>query len=144
MPHAQRLAALRKIDAGRTANPVATWLTGRTRSTSRELAARLSEQPGVPLFPFVIWSFDQMSVHVRFLLDAECSPGLLPRMLQPFAKRDLVPDRMWSHRSGDLMHVEIAVEAMPDDEIHLVEGNLRQIIGGHQVLQVRPEARRAA
>jgi hypothetical protein len=85
-----------------------------------------------------------MSVHVRFVLDAECSPGLLPRMLQPFAKRDLVPDRMWSHRSGEMMHVEITMEAMPDEEIRLVEGNLRQIVGVHQVLQVRPEAQRAA
>jgi hypothetical protein len=85
-----------------------------------------------------------MSVHVRFLLAAECSPGLLPRVLQPFAKRDLTPDRMWSHRSGDLMHVEIAVEAMPEEDIHLVEGNLRQIVGVRQVIQVRPEARRAA
>ena len=83
-----------------------------------------------------------MPANVRFLLDAECSPGLLPRMLQPFARRDLVPDRMWSHRSGDMMHVEIAVEAMPDDEIHLVEGNLRQIVGVRQVIQVRSEARR--
>jgi acetolactate synthase small subunit len=85
-----------------------------------------------------------MPSHVRFLLDVECSPGLLPRVLQPFAKRDLIPDRMWSHRSGDMMHVEIAVEAMPDEEIHLVEGNLRQIVGVHQVIQVRPEVRRAA
>ena len=85
-----------------------------------------------------------MFSHVRYLLDAECSPGLLPRVLQPFAKRDLIPDRMWSHRSGDMMHVEIAVEAMPDAEIHLVEGNLRQIVGVRQVIQVRPEAHRAA
>ena len=85
-----------------------------------------------------------MPSNVRFLLDAECSPGLLPRVLQPFAKRDLVPDRMWSHRSGVTIHVEIAVEAMPDEEIHLVEGNLRQIVGVHQVIQVRAEARRAA
>ena len=85
-----------------------------------------------------------MSVHVRFLLDAECSPGLLPRLLQPFAKRDLTPDRMWSHRTGDMMHVEIAVEAMPDEDIHLVEGNLRQIVGVHQVIQVRPELRSVA
>jgi acetolactate synthase small subunit len=92
----------------------------------------------------VTWSFDNMPSHVRFLLDVECSPGLLPRVLQPFAKRDLIPDRMWSHRSGDMMHVEIAVEAMPDEEIHLVEGNLRQIVGVHQVIQVRPEVRRAA
>jgi hypothetical protein len=85
-----------------------------------------------------------MPSHVRFLLDAECSPGLLPRVLQPFARRDLLPDRMWSHRSGDMMHIEIAVEAMPDDEIHLVEGNLRQIVGVRQVIQVRPELRRSA
>jgi hypothetical protein len=85
-----------------------------------------------------------MPAHVRFLLDAECSPGLLPRMLQPFAKRDLVPDRMWSHRAGDMMHVEIAVEAMPEAEIHLVEGNLRQIVGVRQVIHVRAEPRRAA
>lgn len=85
-----------------------------------------------------------MSVHVRFLLDAECSPGLLPRLLQPFAKRDLTPDRMWSHRTGDMMHVEIAVEAMPDQDVHLVEGNLRQVVGVQQVIQVRPELRRAA
>jgi hypothetical protein len=85
-----------------------------------------------------------MFAHVRFLLDAECSPGLLPRMLQPFAKRDLVPDRMWSHRAGDMMHVEIAVEAMPEDEVHLVEGNLRQIVGVRQVIQVRAEPSRAA
>jgi hypothetical protein len=64
--------------------------------------------------------------------------------MQPFARRDLVPDRMWSHRSGEIMHVEIAVEAMPEEEIHLVEGNLRQIVGVRQVVQVRPEIRRAA
>ena len=85
-----------------------------------------------------------MPANVRFLLDAECSPGLLPRLLQPFARRDLTPDRMWSHRSGDTLHVEIALEAMPDDEVHLVEGNLRQVVGVRQVIQVRPEARRAA
>ncbi len=83
-----------------------------------------------------------MSAHVRFLLDAECSPGLLPRMLQPFAKRDLIPDRMWSHRAGDMMHVEIAVEAMPDADIHLIEGNLRQIVGVRQVLRVHAEPQR--
>jgi len=70
---------------------------------------------------------------VRFLLDADSSPGLLSRLLQPYAKRDLTPDRMWSHRSGETMHVEIAMEAMPSDVVHLVEGNLRQVIGVRSV-----------
>ncbi len=85
-----------------------------------------------------------MSVNVRFLLDADASPGLLPRLLQPFARRDLIPDRMWSHRAGDTMHVEIALEAMPEEDVHLVEGNLRQVVGVRQVTRIRSEARRAA
>ena len=73
---------------------------------------------------------------VRFLLDADSSPGLLSRLLQPYAKRDLVPDRMWSHRSGDVVHIEIAMEAMPSEVVHLVEGNLRQVVGVRSVTRV--------
>ena len=91
--------------------------------------------PSVPLWP---------TVAVRFMLDADPSPGLLSRLLQPFAKRDLVPDRMWSHRAGEVMHIEIAMEAMPVEAVHLVEGNLRQVVGVRSIIQVRPEAVRQA
>ena len=80
----------------------------------------------------------QGGVAVRFLLDAEASPGLLPRLLQPFARRDLTPDRMWSHRNGGTVHIEIAVNAMPAGMVHLVEGNLRQVVGVHRVSQAPP------
>ena len=84
-------------------------------------------------------------VFVRFLLDADASPGLLSRLLQPYAKRDLVPDRMWSHRAGDTVHVEIAMEAMPAEVVHLVEGNLSQVIGVRNVSRVtRPCLRQVA
>lgn len=78
-------------------------------------------------------------VAVRFMLDAESSPGLLPRLLQPFARRDLIPDRMWAHRSGGVIHVEIALEAMSSELVHLVEGNLRQVVGVQRVFQVRAD-----
>ena len=84
------------------------------------------------------------SVAVRFMLDADAEPGLLPRLLQPFAKRHLIPDRMWSHRAGAILHVEIAVEAVADDVVPLIEGNLRQVVGVRSVAQVRPEAVRQA
>lgn len=77
-------------------------------------------------------------VAVRFMLDAEASPGLLPRLLQPFARRDLAPDRMWSHRSGAVMHVEIALEVMPEEMVPLVEGNLWQVVGVQVVSLLRP------
>ena len=83
-------------------------------------------------------------VGVRFMLDADAVPGLLSRVLQPFAKRDLIPDRMWSHRSGEVMHVEVAMAAMPRDVVQLVEGNLRQIVGVHRVAQVYAEVSRQA
>lgn len=82
---------------------------------------------------------------VRFLLDADACPGLLPRLLHPYAKRDLVPDRMWSHRAGEVMHVEIAMEAMPVEYVHVVEGNLRQVVGVRNVSRLtRPCLRQVA
>ena len=52
---------------------------------------------------------------------------------------------MWSHRAGDTMHVEIALAEMPSDVVHLVDGNLRQVVGVRSVSQVVPElVRRAA
>ena len=82
------------------------------------------------------------SVAVRFMLDADPEPGLLPRLLQPFAKRDLTPDRMWSHRVDGTMHVEIALESIPSDVVHVVEGNLRSIVGVRTVTRVRSGALR--
>jgi len=88
--------------------------------------------------------FAEQSQSVRFMLDADVEPGLLSRLLQPFAKRDLVPDRMWSHRLHDTMHVEIAMTAMPSDVVHLVEGNLRQVVGVRSVSRLSQEALRQA
>ena len=83
----------------------------------------------------------RQSTAVRFMVDAHASPCLLPRLLQPFARRDVMPDRMWSYRSADQVHVEIAVHALPNEIIHLVEGNLRQVVGVRSVTQDRPAAR---
>lgn len=76
----------------------------------------------------------QLSNRVRFLLSADPSPGLLPRLLAPFARRDLVPDRVNARCSGPTMLVEIAMETMPDGMLPLVEGNLRQVVGVRGVI----------
>jgi hypothetical protein len=71
------------------------------------------------------------AVSYEMLADAE--PGLLPRALAPFARRNLIPDRVQASRDGELVRLEIAVDAMPLKMLHLVEGNLRQIVGVQDV-----------
>ena len=73
-------------------------------------------------------------VTVRFSVLAESSPGLLPRLLQPLAKRDLTADAMTARREGDDMQVELVLDAMPEEMVHLVAGNLGQVLG---VMEVR-------
>lgn len=70
---------------------------------------------------------------VRFLLRGEASPGLLPRALQAFAKRDLTPDRVTATREGADIRAEFALEAMPEAMVRLVAGNLGQIVGVRRV-----------
>jgi hypothetical protein len=74
------------------------------------------------------------AVSYEMLADAE--PGLLPRALAPFARRNLIPDRVQVSRDGELVRLEIAMDAMPLKMLHLVEGNLRQIVGVQDVAVV--------
>lgn len=87
-------------------------------------------------------SFVSASFHVL----ADTCPGLLPRLLQPLAKRDLVADEFHAEREGDAMRVEMALHAMPAEMVHLVAGNLGQVVGvrGVSVVQHTMEALRRA
>jgi len=76
---------------------------------------------------------EHLLVAARFTVLAEASPGLLSRILQPFAKRDLVPDALRATRQGEAMRTEITLNAMPQEMVHLVAGNLGQIIGVQRV-----------
>lgn len=85
-----------------------------------------------------------MTTQVLFTVEAFAEPGLLPRLLQPFAKRDLTPDHMLARRKGEMMHVELGMDAMPAEMVHLVAGNLGQVIGVTRVTEARREALRRA
>lgn len=82
-------------------------------------------------------------VDARFLVTAEASPGLLPRLLQPLAKRDLTADAVHAVREGEMMQVELALVAMPAEMVHLVAGNLGQVVGVHSVRTDMPAPLRA-
>jgi hypothetical protein len=72
-------------------------------------------------------------VAARFTVTADAFPGLLARVLEPFAKRDLIPDAVRATREGEAMRAEVALHAMPLGMVHLVVGNLGQIIGVRRV-----------
>lgn len=66
----------------------------------------------------------------RFLLTADADPGLLPRVLQVFAKRSLVPGTMHSERnSADLLSVDLNVPAMPAARAMHIAACLRETVG---------------
>jgi hypothetical protein len=96
---------------------------------------------------FKPWALVGLHAAVRFTVTADASPGLLPRLLQAFAKRDLVPDTLEMRRSGELVRVDIHMAAMPAEMVHLVEGNIRQAVGVTQVArtqEITGQVRRAA
>lgn len=82
-------------------------------------------------------AFSDALVSASFHVLADTCPGLLPRLLQPFAKRDLVADAFHARREGDMMIVEMALHAMPAGMVHLVSGNLGQVVGVREVRVVR-------
>ena len=79
------------------------------------------------------WSRVGLNAAVRFTVLADADAGLLPRLLQPCARRDLTPDAMESVRTGDLLRVTLSFDAMPAEAVGLVEGNLRQVVGVRDV-----------
>lgn len=81
---------------------------------------------------------------VCFEVEALADPGLLPRTLMAFARRDLTPDGMRARRQGSRMFVSVSLSAMPRGMVHLVEGNLRQIVGVERVTVVLGACVRAA
>ncbi len=81
---------------------------------------------------------------VRFEVLADAEPGLVSRALIPFSRRNLIPDLVRMQRRGASMLIEVRVDAMPSEMLHLVEGNLRQIVGVQRLVVVLcAEQRRA-
>lgn len=72
-------------------------------------------------------------VAARFTVVADAFPGLLSRVLEPFAKRDLIPDAVRATRDGEALRAEVSLAAMPLGMVHLVAGNLGQIVGVRRV-----------
>jgi hypothetical protein len=66
---------------------------------------------------------------VLFEVVADFGPGVLPRLLQPLSRRNLVPERFAARLEGGALAVEIRLADVPKEMLGLIEGNLRQVVG---------------
>lgn len=61
---------------------------------------------------------------------AQADPGVMPRVLELFAKRGLVPSRWHSSIAGphkDELQIDLEVEAIADDLAERIAASMRQI-----------------
>ena len=71
---------------------------------------------------------------LRYLLTADADPGLLPRLLQVFAKRSLVPGTLHAARlSDELLSVDLNLPAMPAAKALHIAACLRETVGVRSV-----------
>ena len=69
---------------------------------------------------------------------ADAYPGMLPRLLEPFAKRDLIVDALEARRDGDVLRVTIRLDAVDAGELHRAVGNIGQVVGVQSIQRGLP------
>ena len=82
---------------------------------------------------------DPAVVSARFLVQGPSDPGLLPRLVEPFAKLGTVPSRVHaSCESGDgsQMTVDLRLGGVAPRTAELVEHALRRVVGVSQLIAV--------
>lgn len=94
--------------------------------------------------------YSEPSRHIAcFSVQAEAEPSVMPRVLEQFAKRNIVPLQWHSslgHGSqGRELYIDVQVEVMEPDLVARIAENLRQLAHVQLVLtaEKRPELRRA-
>lgn len=71
---------------------------------------------------------------VKFSLRAEVEPSVLPRVLEPFALRNLTPSRVSSRCDGDAMRIDVTVTGLSGREVDHLTLRLNQVVPVYTVL----------
>ena len=69
-----------------------------------------------------------------FAVRAAADPGVLPRLLEAFAKRGLVPSHVHSRTVGELMTVDLQVDGLDRGQAEVVAEQLRANVMVERVL----------
>ena len=78
-------------------------------------------------------------VSARYLVQGASEPGLLPRLVEPFAKLGTVPSRVHASREagdGSDMTVDLRLTGVEPRTAELIEIALRRVVGVRQLIAV--------
>jgi hypothetical protein len=75
-------------------------------------------------------------VTVAFTLQARAEPGVMPRVVELFAKRGLVPQKWLSTAAGTALTIDVQVSGLDRDLGDYIARCMRQIVGVETVLTV--------
>lgn len=70
----------------------------------------------------------------RFSVQARPEPGVMPRVLELFAKRGLVPQRFAGAASAKALSIDVQIAGLGRDTVDYIAGCMRQIVGVEAVL----------
>ena len=79
---------------------------------------------------------------VSFSLQARAEPGIMPRVIELFAKRGLVPQKWHSTALGSVLTIDVQICGLGRDLEDYLARSMRQIVGVESVLTslTRPAA----
>ena len=79
---------------------------------------------------------------VSFTLQARAEPGVMPRVVELFAKRGLVPEKCHSTAVGPVLTIDVQIAGLDRDLGDYIARVMRQIVGVETVLtsETRPPA----
>ena len=75
-------------------------------------------------------------VTVSYSLQARPEPGVMPRVLELFAKRGLVPHKWHSTASASALSIDVQMAGIDRDLADYIARCMRQVIGVETVLTV--------
>jgi hypothetical protein len=83
---------------------------------------------------------DVSPLFVCFSVQARAEPGVMPRVVELFAKRGLVPQKWHSTASGEALTIDVQMAGLDRDLAGYIARCMRQITGVETVLtsETRP------
>src|SRR5229473_85170 len=83
---------------------------------------------------------DHLPLTACFSVHAHAEPGVMPRVLELFAKRGLVPQRWHSAAAGPALTIDVQIGGLGRDTVDYIAHCMRQIVGVEAVLTVERRA----